>query len=139
MAKPIPEQELNAIEAVVSAHPGGIAIQDIQVELDEVIARRTLQYRLKHLVDEGRLAKEGNRRWAKYLLPAAAKRPGNGTRSIRRGAGRRNSALKAGGQSPGTHTQASPRPKTCRLSARGSLMPTDPTKPPTCQRRNACT
>ena len=74
MAKPIPEQELNVIEAVVSAHPEGVAIQDIQDELDEVIARRTLQYRLKHLVDEGRLAKEGNRRWAKYLLPAAANR-----------------------------------------------------------------
>ena len=74
MAKPIAEQELKAIEVVVSAHPEGIAIQDIQNELKEEIARRTLQYRLKHLVDEGRLAKEGDRRWAKYLLPAAAKR-----------------------------------------------------------------
>ena len=73
MAKPIPEQKLKAIEAVVSAHPEGIAIQDIQDELEEEIARRTLQYRLKHLVDEGRLAKEGDRRWARYLLPAAAK------------------------------------------------------------------
>ena len=68
MAKLIPEQELKAIEVVVSAHPEGIAIQDIQDELEEEIARRTLQYRLKHLVDEGRLAKQGNRRWAKYLL-----------------------------------------------------------------------
>ena len=74
MAKPIPERELKAIEAVVSAHPEGIAIQDIRDELEGEIARRTLQYRLKHLVDEGRLAKEGNRRWAKYLVPATAKR-----------------------------------------------------------------
>ena len=74
MVKPISEQELKAIEAVVFAHPEGIAIQDIQDELEEEIACRTLQYRLKHLVDEGRLAKEGSRRWAKYLLPAAAKR-----------------------------------------------------------------
>ena len=74
MAKPIPEQELKAIEAVVSAHPEGIAIQDIQNELEGETARRTLQYRLKHLVGEGRLAKEGDRRWAKYLLRAAAKR-----------------------------------------------------------------
>ncbi len=73
MAKPIPEQELKAIEAVVSAHPEGIAIQDIQGELAEETVRRTLQYRLKHLVDEGRLAKEGNRRWARYLLPAATR------------------------------------------------------------------
>lgn len=71
MAKPIPEQELKAIEAVVSAHPEGIAIQDIQEELEEDIARRTLQYRLKHLVDEGRLVKEGKRRWAKYQPPPA--------------------------------------------------------------------
>ena len=74
MAKPIPEWELKAIEAVVSAHPEGIAIQDIQDELEKETARRTLQYRLKHLVDEGRLAKEGNRRWTRYLLPAAARR-----------------------------------------------------------------
>jgi len=72
MAKPIPEQALKAIEAVVSAHPEGIAIQDIHDELEEDIARRTLQYRLKHLVDEGRLVKEGKRRWAKYLPPTAA-------------------------------------------------------------------
>lgn len=74
MAKPIPEQELKAIEAVLSAHPEGIAIQDIQDELGENIVRRTLQYRLKHLVDEGRLVKEGKRRWARYLPPAAAGR-----------------------------------------------------------------
>ena len=74
MAKLMPEQELKAIEAVVSAHHGGIAIQDIQDELEEEIARRTLQYRLKHLVDEGRLAREGNGRWTRYLPPAAAKR-----------------------------------------------------------------
>jgi len=74
MAKPIPEQELQAIEAVVSAHPGGIAMQDIHDELEEGIARRTLQYRLKHLVDEGRLIKKGNRRWARYLPPAVAGR-----------------------------------------------------------------
>ena len=35
MAKPIPERELKAIEAVVSAHPEGIAIQDIRDELEE--------------------------------------------------------------------------------------------------------
>ncbi|MXZ80220.1 MAG: hypothetical protein F4Z15_02375 [Gammaproteobacteria bacterium] len=72
MAKPIPEQKLKAIEAAVSAHPEGIAIQDIHDELEEKVARRTLQYRLRHLVDEGRLVKKGERRWAKYLPPAAA-------------------------------------------------------------------
>ena len=79
MAKPIPEQELKAIEALVSAHPEGIAIQDIQGALREGIVRRTLQYRLKYLVDEGRLIKEGEKRWAKYLLPSderTSKAPG---------------------------------------------------------------
>ena len=74
MAKLIPERQLKAIEAVVSAHPEGTTIQNIQDELEEETARRTLQYRLKHLVDEGRLAREGNRRWARYLPPAAARR-----------------------------------------------------------------
>ena len=70
MAKPMPEQELKAIEAVVSAHPEGIAIQDIQGALEGDIVLRTLQYRLKHLVDEGRLVKEGMRRWVRYLPPS---------------------------------------------------------------------
>jgi hypothetical protein len=73
MPNPIPAQELKAIEAVVSAHPEGIAIQDIHYELGKHIARRTLQYRLKHLVDKGRLVKEGNRRWTKYLPPDAGR------------------------------------------------------------------
>jgi len=72
MAKPIPKQGLQAIVAVVSAHPAGIAIQDILDALGETVPRRTLQYRLKHLVDEGRLIKEGEKRWAKYYIPASA-------------------------------------------------------------------
>ncbi|WP_290482031.1 Fic family protein [Hyphomonas sp. UBA3201] len=74
MAKPIPEKELQAIEAVVAAHPEGIGIQEIKDELEEDVVRRTLQYRLKHLVDEGRLVKEGEKRWTKYRLPSAAEK-----------------------------------------------------------------
>ncbi len=74
MVRHIPEQELKAIEAVVSAHPEGIDIQHIQDGLESEITRRTLQYHLKHLVDEGRLVKEGERRWARYLPPDAAER-----------------------------------------------------------------
>ena len=73
MPKTIPEQELEAIEALVSGHPEGIAIQGIRAALGEEIARRTLQYRLKYLVDAGRLVREGDRRWARYLLPVAGK------------------------------------------------------------------
>ena len=73
MPKTIPEQELEAIEALVSGCPEGIAIQGIRAALGEEIARRTLQYRLKYLVDAGRLVREGDRRWARYLLPVAGK------------------------------------------------------------------
>ena len=75
MAKQIPEEELQAIEVIVAAHPAGIGIQDIDQALEGRIKRRTLQYRLKHLVDKGRLEAEGERRWAKYRLPAAGGEP----------------------------------------------------------------
>lgn len=71
MAQRISEEDLRAIEAVVAAHPDGIGIQDIENTLQQDVARRTLQYRLKHLVAEGRLVKEGNRRWVKYRTPAS--------------------------------------------------------------------
>ena len=71
MAKSIPEQDLQAIEAVVSAYPAGIGIQDILGALGEALPRRTLQYRLKYLVEAGRLVKEGEKRWVKYM-PASA-------------------------------------------------------------------
>ena len=67
MAKQIPEQDLQAIVTVVSAHPEGIAIQTILEALKEALPRRTLQYRLKYLVDEGRLNKEGEKRGVKYI------------------------------------------------------------------------
>ncbi|MCY4148240.1 MAG: Fic family protein [Gammaproteobacteria bacterium] len=73
MAKSIPEQQLQDIEAVVSAHPEGISIQDIQKKMGKEVARRTLQYHLKYLVNEGRLIRGGNRRSTKYLLPSITK------------------------------------------------------------------
>ncbi len=75
MAKRIPEHELNVLEAVVSAHPAGIAIRDIHSELDEETARRTLQYRLTYLVGEGRLVRKGIKRWARYFPPASGGQP----------------------------------------------------------------
>ena len=71
MTKPIPEHKLLAIEAVVFNHPEGIATADIALQLEQNTVRRTLQYHLKHLVDEGRLTKKGTRRWARYLPPIA--------------------------------------------------------------------
>lgn len=71
MAKRIPEEKFQAIEAIVSMFPDGTGIREIASKLDEEVPRRTLQYRLKHLVDEGRLLTVGEKRGVKYRLPAA--------------------------------------------------------------------
>ena len=71
MAKRIPENALKAIEDAVRIRPNGADLGDIAAVLKPVVPKRTLQYRLKHLVDAGRLAKEGDDRWAKYRIPAA--------------------------------------------------------------------
>ena len=73
MAKQIPEKELQDIEAVVSAHPEGIGLQAVLDALEQSLPRRTLQYRLKRLVDAGRLIKTGEKRWVRYL-PAHTER-----------------------------------------------------------------
>jgi Fic family protein len=66
MAKRISEADLDPIEAIVRQHPDGITAQQIASKLDNKVPQRTLQYRLKHLVDNNRLEIEGERRWAKY-------------------------------------------------------------------------
>ena len=69
MAKRIPDKKLEAIVAVVSRHPDGIGVTEIARELGNGLPRRTLQYRLKYLVNQERLVKEGERRWVKYRIP----------------------------------------------------------------------
>ncbi|MDA1372881.1 MAG: Fic family protein [Proteobacteria bacterium] len=69
MAKQIPGKYLQAIEGIVASKPDGVGIAEIQKELGDKLSRRTLQYRLNHLVQEGRLAKEGDNRWTRYKLP----------------------------------------------------------------------
>lgn len=76
MAKPIPEEDLAAIEEIVRSHPDGVTAQEIAEVLPTGLPRRTLQYRLQRLVEEGRLAKEGQRRWTKYRLPAKGRGEG---------------------------------------------------------------
>ena len=62
MAKSVPEEHLAEIEAVVRASSDGITAQRIAEGLKVDIPRRTLQYRLKYLTDNGRLARQGTGR-----------------------------------------------------------------------------
>lgn len=71
MARLIAEKDLQTIEAIVGAYPQGISIQAIQHALPE-IPRRTLQYRLKALVERGRLISEGEKRGVRYRLASLA-------------------------------------------------------------------
>jgi Fic family protein len=76
VARRIQEEDLQAIEAAVQGHPGGMTAQEIAEALEVAPPRRTLQYRLKSLVDDGRLIMEGEARWARYFLPS--RRPAAG-------------------------------------------------------------
>ena len=68
MVRRILEEELQAIEEAVRRYPGGATAQQIADSLQEPPPRRTLQYRLKYLVDHRRLVMEGEGRWARYRL-----------------------------------------------------------------------
>jgi len=72
--RPIPADELDQIEKAVRAHPG-ITSPEIADVLGEQVPRRTLQFRLKRLVDDGRVLREGEGRWARYSAPGAARAP----------------------------------------------------------------
>ena len=70
MAKRIPESQLLEIETVASQNPTGLRLAEIADRLTFSLPRRTLQYRLQHLVESGRLIKEGSGRWVRYLTSA---------------------------------------------------------------------
>src|SRR5258708_4130638 len=73
LSKRIPEDALTAIEDAVRLRPEGADLPEIANALKPAAPKRTLQYRLKYLVDAGRLVKVGDDRWAKYRLPAEEK------------------------------------------------------------------
>src|SRR3990167_1317310 len=71
MAKSIPKKDLRAIEDILKGHPEGVSLKFVSDALGDKIPRRTLQYRLRHLVDEERVVAQGERRGVKYCLQAA--------------------------------------------------------------------
>ena len=60
--------ELTQIEAVIGRHRHGVPVGAIAEEVEFAIPRRTLQYRLKQLVEGGRVAREGRGRRTLYRL-----------------------------------------------------------------------
>lgn len=74
MPRPILAEELDDIERIVRARPG-ITSAEIEDALGKRVPRRTLQYRLKRLVEGGRLVREGGDRAARYRTPEAAALP----------------------------------------------------------------
>ena len=65
----IREEDLLAIEAAVQRHPEGATARQIHEVLETAPPRRTLQYRLRSLVDAKRLAMDSSGRWARYRVP----------------------------------------------------------------------
>lgn len=63
------QDQLIAIEAVVAAARGGLLIDEIAEQTDLDINRRTLQRRLRTLVESGRIAASGATRATRYAKP----------------------------------------------------------------------
>jgi hypothetical protein len=88
MARPIPEKDMTAIEAAARRHQGGVTAQRIAADMPVGLPRRTLQYRLKLLVEIGRLIKDGKGRWTVYhLAPIRARGAFNAAPADVRGEG----------------------------------------------------
>ncbi len=69
MPKRVPEEELDAILAVVAAHPGGVPVGTIRAGLPYDVPPRTLQRRLAQLVEQKRLIAEGRAKGRRYRVP----------------------------------------------------------------------
>ena len=68
MARRIREEDLRAIEEAVRSQPDGLTARQISEALKDAPAHRTLQYRLKSLVDRKRLVLQGSGRGARYRV-----------------------------------------------------------------------
>ena len=69
MPKKIPEQELEAIVEIVTAHPDGVQVKTIRDGLEFDLPPRMLQRRLALLIEQKRLIVEGRGRGSRYRLP----------------------------------------------------------------------
>jgi hypothetical protein len=77
MPKRVPERELDAILAVVAAHPEGVPVGTIREGLPYELPPRMLQRRLALLVEQKRLFAEGQRKGRRYRVPVTTTGKGN--------------------------------------------------------------
>lgn len=77
MPKRIPEPELDAILAVVAAHPLGVQVSAVREGLPYDLPPRMLQRRLALLVEQKRLIAEGRGKGRRYRAPAVFTSSGN--------------------------------------------------------------
>ena len=82
MPRLILEDELRAIERAVRGHTEGLSAHQIADRLNSGLSHRTLQFRLKGMVENGRLERHGPKSRAKYSLPAKAAEPAEDELSI---------------------------------------------------------
>ncbi|MDX2316213.1 MAG: Fic family protein [Gammaproteobacteria bacterium] len=77
MPKRIPEQELDAILAIVAAHPQGVQVSAVREGLPYQLPPRMLQRRLALLVEQKRMVAEGRGKGRRYRAPAVITSSGN--------------------------------------------------------------
>jgi len=71
MPKQIPSEELDAIAAVVARHPDGVAADGVRGGLSFDLPPRTLQRRLNHLEENGRIRSSGTGKGKRYWTVAS--------------------------------------------------------------------
>ena len=79
MARHVREEHLLAIEEVLREHPEGRTASQIEAALTTAPPRRTLQYRLKSLVDGKRIVVVGTGRRTRYRVPRLISLAAQGT------------------------------------------------------------
>ena len=86
MPKKIPDEHLDEILIIVSNHPDGVGLSEIEKQSSANIPRRTLQYHLRYLTESGRLIGEGDRRGRIYrsALPSTIQMPKSDQVIVRR-------------------------------------------------------
>ena len=67
MPKIIPVEELNAIISVVNHHGAGVGVEGIREGLSLKLPPRTMQRRLKHLEEDGRITSSGSGKGKRYF------------------------------------------------------------------------